>query len=271
MVQESQVALMQALASYLEAQKDKERQAMQVELNRFTRWCGRDRVATSLTPLEVEEYCGTLDEAGEEAGQRVVFLKGFLGYLSREGWTPDNLATHAKLRRAGKKALSSQRAQRRANASQLTADGYQRLQAELAALKGERGSRAEEIRKAAATRDFSENAPLDAAREHQGQAEARIRELEALLKGAVIMGEDLAKRNTDYRVSVGSRVVLKLAKSTQELSYVLVESSEADPSAGKISSVSPVGKAILGRTVGDEVEVITPRGVVRYVVAKVLR
>ena len=269
MVQQSQVLLGEAFSGYLEAQDDKDRQAVQQELARFIRWRGRDRTTNSLTPQDVEEYCGTLDDVGEESGLRLAITKKFLVYLHRQGWTNTNLAAHAKLRRAGRKASASQRRRQTVNSSQLTAEGHQRLQDELASLKSERVDMAEEIRLAAATKDFSENAPLDAAREHQGQVEARIRELEGILKGATILKETSAEKSAHARVGVGSRIVLRHALTGQEVSYLVVESSEADPAASKLSAASPVGKAVLARAVGDEIEVATPRGAVRYVVKKI--
>ena len=269
MVQQSQVLLGEAFTNYLEAQADKDRQAVQQELARFIRWRGRERATGSLTPLDVEEYCGTLDDTGEASSQRLAITKKFLVYLHRQGWTNTNLAPHAKLRRSGRKSPASQRRRQLVASSQLTAEGHQRLQDELDSLKSERVGMVEDIRLAAATKDFSENAPLDAAREHQGQVEARIRELEGILKGATILKETTAGKSALARVDVGSRIVLRHVQTGQEVSYLLVESSEADPTEGKLSAASPVGKAVLTRAVGDEVEVATPRGAVRYVVKKI--
>ena len=149
-------------------------------------------------------------------------------------------------------------------------DTYKKEIAELEALKAERIDVVEEIRKAAATKDFSENAPLDAAREKQGQVETRIKILESTLEGAVLLEELKANGGNSSRIAIGSRVVLRHAQTKREVSYLLVEPQEADPSAGKLSVASPVGKAVLERTVGDEVEVATPGGAVQYVVAKVV-
>ncbi|MSQ22387.1 MAG: transcription elongation factor GreA [Dehalococcoidia bacterium] len=252
-------------SEYLEAQGDTDHSAVQQELVRFVRWCGRTREVHTLTPLEIEGYSGNLDAAGEESSERLAVLKGFLAYLHRKGWTEANLSPHAKLRRAGRKGSASSRS-RTSKSNQLTAEGYQLLQDEMAALKGERGNITQEIRRAAATKDFSENAPLDAAREHQGQVEARIRELEATLKGATILERGKTVR---AKVTLGARVVLCQAQSGQEVSYLMVESSEANPSAGKLSTASPLGRAVMDHAIGDEVDVTTPRGAVRYLISKI--
>ncbi len=268
MAQEIQVTLADALASYWKTRRNKEDQSAQQELSRFVRWCGREQTVESLTPLQVEEYCTTLERAGERSSERIAITKGLLTYCHRQGWTKTNLAPHARLRRTGSRGASRRTAAQAAGASRLTLGGYQQLDAELATLRAERGNIVEEIRQAAATKDFSENAPLDAAREHQGQVEARIRGLEQILKGAEILGSSSADHPCVSRVTIGSKVTLRHSQTAKEIPYLLVESSEADPSAGKLSSSSPIGRAILNRVVGDEVEVTTPRGVVKYVVAK---
>jgi transcription elongation factor GreA len=254
----------------LESQATQVRQAAQQELSRFVRWCGADTAITSLSPTLVEEYCGTLAGRGDDAGERLTVTKAFLTFLYREKWVGVNLATHARLRRTGKRSTKTGPAARQATAMQLTADGIWQLESELGALKAERIDVVEEIRKAAATKDFSENAPLDAAREKQGQVETRIKVIESTLEGAVLLEESKANGGNGSRIAIGSRVVLRHAKSRKEISYLLVETQEADPSAGKLSVASPVGKAVLERTVGDEVEVETPGGAVQYVVTKVL-
>ena len=256
--------LSEVSADYLQASGKKATQATRQEVAKFVRWCGRTCKAGSLTPQAIEEYCGTLGGVGEEGPPRLAIVKGFLVYMHRRGWTATNLAPHAKLRRTGRKTSAARR--QRDASSRLTEDGHRRLQEELVGLKAERVNVTKDIRRAAATKDFSENAPLDAAREHQGQMEARIRELEATLKGATILERG---KNVRVKVTLGARVVLRHAQTGKELSYLLVESQEADPTAGKLSAASPLGKAVLDRTTGDEVEVLTPRGAVRYLVSKI--
>lgn len=270
MAEAAQVPLLQAVASYLESQAVQARQAAQQEMSRFVRWCGADTAITSLSPTIVEEYCGTLAGRGDDAGERLTVTKGFLTFLYREKWLGVNLATHARLRRTAKRASKAVQPSRPASVTQLTADGLQQLRSELEALKAERIDVVEEIRKAAATKDFSENAPLDAAKEKQGQVETRIRVIESTLEGAVVLEESKVNGGNSSRIAIGSRVVLRHAQTKREVSYLLVEPQEADPSAGKLSVASPVGKAVLERTVGDEVEVTTPGGAVQYVVAKVV-
>ena len=270
MAEGARVPLLQAVADYMESQAAPARQAAHKELSRFVRWCGADTKTTSLSPTIVAEYCGTLEGRGDDGAQRLTVTKAFLTYLHRQELTGVNLAPHARLRRTVKRSSGVGQPKRAAAVTQLTADGLKLLNSELEVLKAERINVTEEIRKAAATKDFSENAPLDAAREKQGQVETRIRVLEATLDGAVLLEESKANVGNSSRITIGSRVVLKHAKSKREVSYLLVEPQEADPSAGKLSVASPVGKAVLERAVGDEVEVTTPGGTVLYLVAKVV-
>ena len=264
------VQLQQAFSGYLEAGLGGSQEAVQQELSRFVRYCGRDSAVQSLTPMVVAGYCGTLEGLGDDRSLRVSFTKGFLAYLHNQGWTSTNLATHVKLRRTGRRGPAQPR-KKRPVGNQLTAEGHDRLQDELATLKSQRVTVAEEIRLAAATKDFSENAPLDAAREHQGQLEARIRELETLLKDATILDDSAGGKGAKSRIGVGTHVVLRHVPTGRQVRYHLVESKEADPTEGKISAASPVGKAVLDRAVGDEVTVETPRGSVGYVIADIGR
>ncbi|MCH7608966.1 MAG: GreA/GreB family elongation factor, partial [Chloroflexi bacterium] len=124
----------------------------------------------------------------------------------------------------------------------------------------------EAIRLAAMDKDFRENAPLDAARETHSYAESRIKELEETLRRAVVVTKQTSR---ERGVGVGSRVTLYDLQNERSVKYTLVDSSEADPAGGKISVVSPVGAAVLGAVVGDEVAVRAPKGERKYRVTAV--
>ena len=261
--------LSDAAAQYLETQKEKDVHAAQRELSRFVQWCGQDRQVSAILPIQVEEYSATLEYSGDGGAVRLAITKRFLNFLRKHGMTETRLASFARIRRNGKRRAAAQ-AKRVALESpkKITAEGHKKLLEDLDSLKAERSKIAEEIRQAASTGDFSENSPLDAAREHQGQTEARIRELESILQNAVIMdGSSVGMGSAS--ISVGSRVVLQHLQTGKEISYLLVEPSEADPSSGKLSTASPVGQAVLDRSEGDQVEVVTPKGAVTYKVTGV--
>lgn len=140
----------------------------------------------------------------------------------------------------------------------LTADGAARLRAELEELMGRRPEVVARIRTAKEHGDLKENAEYTAAREEQSFLEGRIQALEARLRGAVIATPPSHGGGAD----LGS--VVTVEADGQEATYTLVGSAEADPRTGRLSVDSPVGRALVGAMAGDEVEVRTPRGPVRY-------
>ena len=121
----------------------------------------------------------------------------------------------------------------------ITSEGYQGLMNELTSLRDERVTVAQDIRLAAADKDFRENAPLDAARERQGHLEARIRELEDGLQRAHIVDTDSqdSASPTERRVKLGSRVRLLDPLSKEKMVYTLVNASEASPMDFKMSTL----------------------------------
>jgi transcription elongation factor GreA len=147
---------------------------------------------------------------------------------------------------------------------QLTTDGAARLQEELRVLTEERRPEVvARIRAAKELGDLKENAEYHAAREEQGFLEGRIQAIEALLRGAQVVAAPTA----GGAIGLGSTVTVEA--DGDEVTYVLVSTSEANPSGGRISVASPVGKALLGRATGDEVVVRTPQGEARYRVVSV--
>jgi transcription elongation factor GreA len=149
----------------------------------------------------------------------------------------------------------------------ITKKGYEALKAELDRLrKVERPKNIEAIAEARSHGDLSENAEYDAAKERQGFIEARINELERKLADARII--DTSKLSSET-VVFGATVTIVESESQQQRRYTLVGQDEADLKDGKISVQSPVGKALIGKRVGDLVEVTTPAKVVEYEVQEI--
>lgn len=119
----------------------------------------------------------------------------------------------------------------------------------------------EEIKEARAHGDISENAEYDAAMNKQAETDRRIQELEKILRDAIIIDESNIDTNV---VNVGARVRIINLNMNSEMEYQIVSATEASLSKGSISNESPVGKAILGRSIGDIVEVHAPAGPVLY-------
>ena len=144
----------------------------------------------------------------------------------------------------------------------LTVDGLKMLEEELEELKTvKRREVAERIKQAIGFGDISENSEYEDAKNEQAFIEGRILTLEKMLRNArIIDDENIA---TDV-VSIGSTVLLKDLECGDQFEYTIVGSAEADPGANKISNESPVGKAILGMTKGNVVEVNVPAGQLKY-------
>ena len=147
----------------------------------------------------------------------------------------------------------------------MLAEGYERITADLKALRAERPQIVDAIEEARAHGDLSENAEYHAAKERQGQIEAQIAELEDRISRAQII--DPASLSGD-RIVFGATVTLK-DDDDKPVRYQIVGEIEADAKAGRISYNSPLGRALIGRSVGDEVEVVTPSGDKYYEIQKV--
>lgn len=151
----------------------------------------------------------------------------------------------------------------------LTYTGLKQYEDELQDLKvNKRQEIAQKIKEAREQGDLSENAEYDAAKDEQRDIEARIEQLEKLLKNAEVVVEeeiDLEK------INIGCRVKLLDVEEDEEMEFKIVGSTEANSLQNKISNESPVGKALIGRRVGDVVDVETQVGVIQYKVLEIQR
>ena len=267
--------LSEALSQFITSKRrsKKVQEGYHQEVGRFVAWFGRDRKVGELSPSMVAEYAQVISQGGSDSAQRVSPVKLFLTYLKEEGWVTVSLATHLRVprnRRTGARrsdqAASGPPSQ--AGVTQLSQEGYDRLLADLESLKEERVKVVEDIKLAMADKDFRENAPLDAAKERQGFIESQIRDLEDSLAKAKVI--DSSSAEPRQKVSVGARIALRDVDSGRKMVYTLVDVREADVASGKISTVSPIGQAILDRSVGDEVTVNAPRGQVQYLIQEIL-
>jgi len=262
MAEEQNPSLDEAVTMYLATLSPEQRKGGQQELKKFVRWFGGERLLSELTARAVEDYGQSVSSfvgVGDPV-KKLEPVRNFLSYTKKKKLIAVNLAPSLRTTKA-KRKLTVKRGHKEADEVHLTADGHAAITSELATLKSQRPHVAEQLRHAAADKDFRENAPLDAAREHQGHLEARIRELEATLKGATIME---GKTTITIRVGIGCTVSLVDLSSGEKLSYKLVSPSESNPSKGKLSIASPTGKALLDREIGAVVEVNAPVGALQY-------
>lgn len=144
----------------------------------------------------------------------------------------------------------------------ITAETFERLKTELQHMKGvERPLASKAIGEAREKGDLKENAEYDAAKEAQGMLEAKIKHLEGVIASAQILDE----KNIDTsKVTILTRVTLTNLGTKKKVTYKIVSENEADLKLGKISVTSPIGKTLLGKVIGDNVEVIVPAGVLNF-------
>ena len=151
----------------------------------------------------------------------------------------------------------------------MTYEGLRKLENELEDLKTvKRKEVAQKIKEAREQGDLSENAEYDAAKDEQRDIEARIEEIEKILKNAEVVVEDEVDLD---KINVGCRVKVFDMEYDEEMEFKLVGSTEANSLQGKISNESPVGHALIGAKIGDVVEVETQAGIIKYKVLEIQR
>lgn len=151
--------------------------------------------------------------------------------------------------------------------SYYTQNGLEKLKTELSHLKSKgRSEIAKQIAEARDKGDLSENAEYDAAKDAQGHLEAKIAQLEDLVANARLLDES----NIDTsKVSILSKVTIKNKKNGASVTYMLVSEEEADLKAGKISTMSPIGKGLLGKTKGEVAVIKTPAGEMEFEIVSI--
>ena len=151
----------------------------------------------------------------------------------------------------------------------LTYEGLRKLEDELQDLKVvKRREIAQKIKEAREQGDLSENAEYDAAKDEQRDIVARIEELEAILKNAEVVVEDEADTE---KINVGCKVLVYDEEFEEEVEFKIVGSTEANSLQGKISNEYPLGKALIGDKVGNEISVEAPAGMMNYKILKIER
>jgi transcription elongation factor GreA len=153
--------------------------------------------------------------------------------------------------------------------SYYTAEGLKKLRDELSQLKDiERPKASQAIGEARDKGDLSENAEYDAAKEAQGMLEMKISKMEEILSGARVIDESQLDTSKVLALSI---VKIKNQTNGMEMTYTLVAESEADITTGKISVSSPIGRGLLGKSVGDTAEIQVPNGIMKFDVLEISR
>ena len=239
-------------------------------LYQFVQYFSPDASLQKLTPSDIGTYAESVNGTGTtpRATEQLQAVKDFLAYAKKaKGLTEENLARYVRIRkarsRAGAAVVSSE-----SQLIELTSEGHAQLVMQRERLLAESESLVAEIRRARADGDVTENSPLDAAREEQGRVEARIQEITVTLERAVILEEGQSRDSKV--VKVGARVEVKdLSSNRDPRVYTLVNKTEANPLEHRISDDSPMGKALMGKRVGQKLSVQTPRGEQNYEVVSI--
>ncbi|MFC7441363.1 transcription elongation factor GreA [Laceyella putida] len=148
----------------------------------------------------------------------------------------------------------------------LTEEGLEKVKQELEHLKThKRHEVAQRLKEAIAQGDLSENSEYDAAKEEQAFIESRIITLENMIRNAKIIG---STQNTGV-VSVGSKVTIQEVPDGDKETYTIVGSAESDPSSFKISNESPIGSELIGKKVGEVINVSTPSGTIQFKIMEI--
>ena len=257
------ISLSDSITTYLQTMKAADRNAAAIELSKFARWYGAERPLRRISPGDLERYQEQAAATGGDPA-RLVPLRQFFSDAHKRRMLDQPLAAHVRVRRKTNNRVGGEGGTV-LETVELTSTGHAQLTAELERLEQvEQPKAREDMQRAAADKDFRENAPYDAAKQHLAELTRRANEIRGILSQAVIVQE----RSSD-RVRIGCTVVVRDLEESEDVTYTLVGPGEVDPRRGKISTQSPVGRALSDRGVGDVVEVETPAGVGRYEVLSI--
>jgi transcription elongation factor GreA len=256
-----------AVRNYIAALKPPERPTNAPELQRFARWFGPERRLRELDPTQLERYQEQMAASGVDPSSKLEPLRQFLSDARSKKLLDQALAVHVRVRRKTAAERASLGQPVAVPTIEVTQAGYDQLHAELNRLETEERPRVTaDLQRAYADKDFRENAPYDAAKQALGEIQRRFNEIKETLSAATVVGEA-----TGERAGLGTTVVVRDLNEGEELTYTLVGPGEVDRRGGKVSVNSPVGRALVGRTVGDTVEVAVPAGVIRYTIERIDR
>lgn len=230
-------------------------------LFKLARWIGWELSFTRLAPPAVASYAEQLSPSDTDYQKKLKLIRAFFAFAKKTGWSPTNLGTHVKTKKAKTHRAKPAAPRQQPDTIALSQERHAEMVAELAALKERSRKLVGEIQRAAADKDFRENAPLHAAKEERGHVEGRLRELEETLKVATILGEN---KSASAKSEVGDCLLLCDLESGEDCRYTIVDPREVDAIKGKISLASPLGKALLGKRNGDIAEFKAPVGTLRF-------
>lgn len=256
------VTLGEAAREYISSLKPAQQQAQESSIRRCLEYFGDQTTVASLSGSKVESFATSqIKSSDRNAEERVGALKGWFQFMRKRGYADQNYGVHIRVRRPAGSARSSSSASKVEEAPvEMTQEGFDGRMRQLTELQGRRPDILRAIATAREDKDFRENAPLQAAREELGMVDGEIKQLENEIKRAVIVEHTGSKDLS----GLGSLVTVTRLDTGKKESFTLVGSREANAREKKISVESPVGRELLNRRVGDEVEVAVPSGTIQY-------
>ena len=256
--------LERAATLYFGANAKKLDHQQRVAITRFVSWAGNERQLTDISAHQMTLFQDAQGGNVADLADRLMPVKAFLAYAKKKEWVGVNLGVHLRVKRTIRRTTHADGAvtESAEEIVEMTVEGLELARNELDRLRAERPSIAKKLEEAMADKDFRENAPLDAARDEQAHLERRIRELEHQVAHSRVSNAN--NSYNDGRAHLGSSVSATNLVSKKTVEYTLVSQNEVDAASGRISIASPVGRALVGTTVGDEVEVQAPSGTIRF-------
>ena len=251
-----------AMDDYLRSLKPDARRQQEHHVRRYVEFMGDGFEVGQLTGSRVESYAESqIRPTDPNAQDRVAALKAWFQFLKKKEYVTENYGIHIRVRKpAGRAAAGRSTGQRKEEEPiEMTAEGIEALRSELAEIDAGMPAMEQAISSAREDGDLRENAPYHAAREAMAFKSQRKQQIENALKRAVVAGAS----KTDLS-AVGSTVTVTRLDREETLVFKLVGAREANATEKKISVESPVGKKLLGRRPGEEVEITVPSGVIQY-------
>jgi len=254
-----------AIRNYITGLAPTERPTVVPVLNSFGRWFGLERGLAEIDAVQLERFQDQLAASGVDPTSRLDPLRTFLSDARSKKLIPVALASYVKIKRKSAAERLSMGRPVAVQTIDVTRAGFEELNIELQKLETtDLPAAIDAMTRAAADKDFRENAPYDAAKEHRAGIQRRIDEIKETLSHAAVVDDA-----SEDRVGVGTRVGVRDLDEDEQFSYILVGPGERG--IGKISTQSPVGRALLDHIVGDVVSVTVPAGVHKYRIEKIER
>lgn len=270
MTQEPQreTTLGDAFREYMSSLKPEQYHAQESYVRKCIEHFGERTPISILSGSRVEMFAESQIRASDPSAQdRVNALKQYFQFLRKKGYATENFGIHIRVRRpTGGRSNSAQQVRVEEAPVEMTKDGLASRMERLAELQSRRPDVLRAIATAREDKDFRENAPLQAAREELAMIEGQIKQIETELKRSVVV-----ERTLNDQSALGSKVTVTRLDNGKPDTFTLVGAREANAREKKISIESPVGKELLGRRVGDQVEVMVPSGTILYRIEAIIQ